>query len=174
MAKVPTHPELSAKRTAVPPTGARRSAGSVRVLVVQGRSEVQAELRAKLRHEGYEVAEAEDRAELRSYFDSLPDLLILDTDFLGQPGAEFLADLRKTYQHVPVILLSDSFGRETLRMAGAVDAAYLFEKPCDADAVVLAALTLVDPGERKGRATSLRWLRWHQGARARSPKDSHQ
>jgi DNA-binding response OmpR family regulator len=166
----------------VPPTGPRRTHASVSVLLVEGPSEARWQLAAALRQEGYGVEEAEDSAELRDYLDSglgvatrdgLPDLLIVDTDFVGKPGVEVLLELRKTYRHIPVILLSKSFNREAVRKAGALDAAYLFQKPSDTETVVLAALNLLDPGERKRRATALRWLGWHQGVRVRSPKDTH-
>ena len=172
MSRLPAHLD----RTGVPKVPCapehRRATVSVKVLLIQKHSAARVELGAALREEGFSVVEAEDGAELREFLDSslgfarrggVPDLLIVDTDLVGKPGLEVLADLRRTYQHIPVILLSESFNKERVREAGALDAAYLFEKPCDTEAAVLAALTLVDPGQRTTRATALRWLLWHQG-----------
>jgi CheY-like chemotaxis protein len=168
------HLEFLEELAGAPPAWRKRTAGRIRVLLVQRRSAARGQLRAKLRQEGYAVAKAENGAEFRGYLgdsisvsrERLPDLLIVDTDFVGEAGVDVLADLRRTYQHLPVILLSESFNEETLRRAGALDAAYLFGTPSDTEAVVLAALTLVDPGESASSAMPLRWLRWHQGGPA--------
>jgi DNA-binding response OmpR family regulator len=169
------HPEGSTAPTVAHPLLRESDGGGpIKVLLAQANFDERAPLGATLRDEGYGVVEVQASTELREYFDDtrvvsgaagLPNLFISDADLVGEPGANVLVELRRTYQHIPVILLSDSFDEETLRQAGALDAAYLFEKPTDTDAVVLAALTLVDPVESASTATSFRWRRWHQGVR---------
>jgi CheY-like chemotaxis protein len=146
------HPEGFNGPTVAHPQPRRSSAGdSIKVLLARADSDERAALAARLRDEGYEVREVATRGELGEYFGEppgapcdagRPDLFISDADLLAEPGAAVLAQLRKPYQQIPVILLSESFDEETLRKAGTLGAAYLFDTPSD-DAVVLAALALL-------------------------------
>ncbi len=77
-----------------------------RILVVDDDLDVRRVLVRMLEGEGYQAAEAESGAEVRSALaNGSPELILLDLLLGGEDGFELLADVRRT-SDVPVIILS--------------------------------------------------------------------
>ncbi|HCF57302.1 MAG TPA: DNA-binding response regulator [Myxococcales bacterium] len=78
-----------------------------RILVVEDDLSILTGLSINLRHEGYEILQAQDgdRA-LQLAFDEQPDLMVLDIMLPGMNGFEVLKELRRRGSRLPVVVLS--------------------------------------------------------------------
>ena len=78
-----------------------------RILVVEDDLSILTGLSINLRHEGYEIVQAQDgERALQLAIDDAPDLLVLDVMLPGVNGFEVLKELRRRGSKVPVVVLS--------------------------------------------------------------------
>lgn len=79
----------------------------IRILVVEDDLSILTGLSINLRHEGYEIVQAQDgERALQLVLDDEPDLLVLDVMLPGVNGFEVLKELRRRGSKVPVVVLS--------------------------------------------------------------------
>jgi two-component system alkaline phosphatase synthesis response regulator PhoP len=78
-----------------------------RILLVEDDLSILTGLSINLRHEGYEVLQAQDGDRgLQFAFDEQPDLMVLDVMLPGMNGFEVLKELRRRGSKLPVVVLS--------------------------------------------------------------------
>jgi DNA-binding response OmpR family regulator len=79
----------------------------LKILVVEDDLSILTGLSMSLRHEGYEVLQAQDgRTGLKKALDEAPDLVVLDIMLPQMNGFEVLQELRSRGREVPVVVLS--------------------------------------------------------------------
>ncbi len=108
---------------------------NLRLLIVDDEEAARYGMRRALNSNGYEIAEAGSVAEARTLMSARPpDLMLLDVNLPGQSGLEFLHELQKTPEAMPLVILITAHGNERMAVeaikAGAYD--YL-AKPFEVD-----------------------------------------
>lgn len=105
-----------------------------RVLVVDDDAAVCWAIEQALAGEGYEVkVVAEAGAARRSIARHRPDLALVDIRMPGEDGLSLLADLRRRYPHLPVVIMTGHGTMETAIEAVAAGAFDYLPKPLDLD-----------------------------------------
>jgi two-component system response regulator HydG len=105
-----------------------------RILVVDDEESHRIMLRAVLRDEGYEVAEATDGAEAVKAVEQQPfDLILLDLRMTTMDGIEALAEVRKISPLVPVLIMTAYASVKTAVEALKAGAFEYLTKPLDTD-----------------------------------------
>jgi DNA-binding response OmpR family regulator len=90
----------------------------LKILIVEDDLSILTGLSMNLRHEGYEVLQAQDgRTGLQKAIDEAPDVLVLDVMLPQMNGFEVLEELRRRGNQVPVVVLS-ARGLERDKIAG--------------------------------------------------------
>jgi DNA-binding response OmpR family regulator len=90
----------------------------LKILIVEDDLSILTGLSMSLRHEGYEVLQAQDgRTGLQKAIDEAPDVLVLDVMLPQMNGFEVLEELRRRGNQVPVVVLS-ARGLERDKIAG--------------------------------------------------------
>ncbi len=86
-----------------------------------------------LRQDGYEVSESPDGSAvleaLRSCPQSPPDLLISDVEMPRSSGLRVLAAVKRSFPHLPVVLITAFGSAEVHREARRLGAAAVLDKP---------------------------------------------
>ena len=101
-----------------------------RILVADDDDSVRSLLRLTLPAEGVEVVEARDGEEALELISAhAPDLLLLDWNMPGRPGADVLAEVRRSHPTLPVIVLTADQAGSTHELAGALGADTFLTKP---------------------------------------------
>ncbi len=101
-----------------------------RILVADDDDSVRSLLRLTLPAGGVEVVEARDGEEALELISShAPDLLLLDWKMPGRPGADVLAEVRRSHPTLPVIVLTADQAGSTHELAGALGADTFLTKP---------------------------------------------
>ena len=101
-----------------------------RILVADDDDSVRSLLRLTLPAGGVEVVEARDGEEALELISShAPDLLLLDWKMPGRPGADVLAEVRRSHPTLPVIVLTADQAESTHALAGALGADTFLTKP---------------------------------------------
>ena len=101
-----------------------------RILVADDDDSVRSLLRLTLPAGGVEVVEARDGEEALELISShAPDLLLLDWNMPGRPGADVLAEVRRSHPTLPVIVLTADQAESTHALAGALGADTFLTKP---------------------------------------------
>jgi len=78
-----------------------------RILIVDDQACVREVVSEELFHEGYGVESVGDAESLkRCLMASRPDLVLLDLHLDGPSGFNLLADIKKEYPHLPVVILT--------------------------------------------------------------------
>ena len=78
-----------------------------KVLIVEDDDSMMAALRDGFEYEGYTVTQARDGAEgLRLASETAPDVIILDVMLPKMSGLDVCRDIRKTGNHVPILMLT--------------------------------------------------------------------
>jgi len=101
-----------------------------RILVADDDDSVRSLLRLTLPAGGVEVVEARDGEEALELISAhAPDLLLLDWKMPGRPGADVLAEVRRSHPTLPVIVLTADQAESTHALAGALGADTFLTKP---------------------------------------------
>lgn len=101
-----------------------------RILVADDDDSVRSLLRLTLPAGGVEVVEARDGEEALELISAhAPDLLLLDWKMPGRPGADVLAEVRRSHPTLPVIVLTADQAGTTHALAGALGADTFLTKP---------------------------------------------
>ena len=99
--------EAGTKNDAVSREEALPQPRQVRILVVEDDLAILTGVTINLRHEGFEVIQAQDgETGLKKALDESPDIVILDVMMPGMNGYEVLEEIRRRGIKVPVIMLS--------------------------------------------------------------------
>jgi DNA-binding response OmpR family regulator len=129
-----------------------------RVLVAEDDLDMRSGIACSLRHDGYEVVEAQDGGELLEEIgDELlsahavrPDLIVSDICMPGNSGLEVLAGLRKAEWQTPVILITALADDETRAKAARLGASAVFVKPFEIDDLRTAVMLTLTRARRRG------------------------
>ena len=128
---------------------------AAKVLLAEDQEPMRALLAMALREVGYDVVEVSDGVMLCDELlqgirdDDNPrqfDLIISDIRMPGFSGLEALEFIRGTNWATPVILMTAFGDQATQTEAYRLGAACVFSKPLDVDALVSAAVHIVEPG----------------------------
>ncbi len=121
----------------------------MRIVVAEDDLEMRSMLVQSLRHDGYDVVEAEDGEDLLSYLlldqgagTQTLDLIVSDVRMPGVTGIDMLETLRATDDTTPVILMT-AFPDDITRARAEKLGAMLFDKPFDVDELRLAVAALL-------------------------------
>lgn len=121
----------------------------LRIVVAEDDDEMRRVLVQSLRHDGYQVEEAEDGDDLLARL-MLPesdagepfDLIVSDVRMPGIGGIDLLETFRSTEDATPVILMT-AFADDVTRLRAEQLGAMLFDKPFDIDELRIAAAALL-------------------------------
>jgi len=113
-----------------------------RIMLVDDDAEVRTLVRTTLPSEGFEIAEAADGDEALALAEDGPtDLVLLDWHMPGRSGEEVLAELKRRYPELPVIVLTAQLDRRHRVRAEELGADAFLTKP-------FSPLQLLDEIER--------------------------
>lgn len=120
-----------------------------RILIAEDDDEMRSVVAQTLRHDGYQVVEAQDGEELLSFLlsndvashDAI-DLIVSDVRMPGISGVDMLETLRAADDTTPVILMT-AFPDDLMRHRADNLRAMLFDKPFDLDDLRVAVAALL-------------------------------
>jgi two-component system, NtrC family, nitrogen regulation response regulator NtrX len=137
-----------------------------RVLVVDDEAGIRRSLAGILSDEGFEVTLAEDgeRALAALRQDPPPEVVLLDIAMPGRDGVEILAELRRSWPQLPVVMMSGHGTIETAVRATQLGAFDFIEKPLSVEKLLLTLRHALerDRLERENRALRAESLRAHE------------
>ena len=120
-----------------------------RVLLAEDDADIRALLAWAMRHDGFDVVEAEDGAQLLERLDEarsggeddlLPDVIVTDIRMPRVNGLEVLERLKREGVGVPVLVVTAHGDALTVRRAERLGAAAVLLKPIDLDDFLTAVL----------------------------------
>lgn len=109
----------------------------IKVLLVDDEKRFRISTEKVLRRRGYQVLLAANGEEALAKMADGPDVVILDIKMPGKDGLEVLAELKKAYPKIPVVMLTGHGSQDKAEDAFAQGAHDFLAKPCDMD--ILAA-----------------------------------
>ena len=121
---------------------------SKKIVIADDNEVIRIALRAILRQAGFEVVgEARDGVLALDMVERLmPDLLCLDVMMPGRSGLEVLADVRKRFPRVKVLMITGKSDRETVGEIVDKGAVGMVLKPFNAAKVVEMVVRVLGPG----------------------------
>lgn len=159
--EIPSIEELSAAEITETVTASRRSAGQIRVLVVEHEEVNRHMLIYQLEQEGYSVFGAGGGLEAIRLLENQPiDLVILDWSLSDMSGDELCRHIRKDYTltELPILLLSERAGVQEKKDAFTAGANDYLLKPCDKEEFLLRVDTLSNLRTLTQEITSLNYF----------------
>jgi len=125
-----------------------------RILLVDDDPAIRELLRQVLEEAGYKVVDAGEGKEAIRVARTLHfDLLITDLVMPGREGIELIQHFRQSYSDVKIIAMSGAASGQYLRIANALGADAVLEKPFAMDALVAMVIRLLPPDEIQDRAS---------------------
>ena len=113
------------------------SVNTIKVLLVDDEDRFRASTKKVLQRRGYQVLSAANGDEAMDMAAEGPDVIILDIKMPGMDGLEVLAEIKKAWPKLPVIMLTGHGSQDRAEEAAAAGAQDFLTKPCDID--ILAA-----------------------------------
>ena len=152
-----------------------------RILIVDDEESIRRSLAGILSDEGFETGTAADGetalAALREE-DEAPDLVLLDIAMPGRDGVEILAEIRRVWPGLPVVMMSGHGTIETAVRATQLGAFDFIEKPLSVEKLLLTLRHALDRSrlERENRQLRSESIRAHEilGRSAPIKKLKHQ
>ncbi|MEE9543804.1 MAG: sigma-54 dependent transcriptional regulator [Thermodesulfobacteriota bacterium] len=109
------------------------------IMVIDDEKDIRDSLEGVLKDEGYRVIVEENAEEgLKSIERKVPDLILLDIWMPGMDGVETLKEIKKTYNNLPVIMISGHATIDTAVKATKLGAYDFIEKPLSLDNIILS------------------------------------
>ena len=125
----------------------------IKVLLVDDEARFRGSTEKVLKRRGYEVLTAADGNEAIKMAAREPDVVILDLKMPGMDGLEVLAELKKAWPKLPVIMLSGHGSLDRAEDAAAAGAQDFLAKPCDIDILAAKINEVHRHGKAKGAAS---------------------
>jgi two-component system, NtrC family, nitrogen regulation response regulator NtrX len=137
-----------------------------RVLVVDDEAGIRRSLAGILSDEGFEVALAEDGEKALEALrrGGSPEVVLLDIAMPGRDGVEILAELRRAWPQLPVVMMSGHGTIETAVRATQLGAFDFIEKPLSVEKLLLTVRHALERArlERENRALRAESIRAHE------------
>jgi len=136
-----------------------------RILIVDDEESIRRSLAGILSDEGFETGSVGDgERALTAVREKVPDLVLLDIAMPGRDGLEILEELRATWPHLPVVMMSGHGTIETAVRATQLGAFDFIEKPLSVEKLLLTLRHGLERSrlERENRALRAESLRAHE------------
>jgi len=128
--------------------GRRGRSGRQKILVIEDDPVARADLQARLKAQGYDVALAADAASALTVVNrERPDLILLDLGLPAGDGFLVLDRLRKieSFAAIPVLVITGRSDAETRERVKAMGVAPILAKPVQTEALLAAIATALEP-----------------------------
>lgn len=136
-----------------------------RVLIVDDEAGIRRSLAGILSDEGFDVALAEDGERALSALrqEPAPEVILLDIAMPGRDGVDILAELRRSWPQLPVVMMSGHGTIETAVRATQLGAFDFIEKPLSVEKLLLTLRHALERArlERENRALRAESIRAH-------------
>jgi two-component system nitrogen regulation response regulator NtrX len=128
-----------------------------RILIIDDDQAIRRTLRMTLAAEGYEILDAASGAEgIQKIVTDAPDAILLDIKMPILDGLEVLEDIRRRLPRVPVVMISGHADIRTAMEAVQKGANDVWEKPLEAEVLLLRLAQLFEQQELRSENTALR------------------